>query len=138
MEIIPLKKDIKVFYSDVPGFPNGIKEAFDELYQKGGGRDYYGISYMDEQGKVIYKAAAAEQYDGEGKELGFEKAMSIQKGDYLTLTYRNWMQAPHKIKDYFEQLMQDPRFDDTHPCVEWYKSDDEVWIMVKAATVPAW
>jgi hypothetical protein len=46
----------------------GIKAVFDSLmsmHDNGFNRSYYGISYINDDGKIIYKAAAEEKYNGE-------------------------------------------------------------------------
>ncbi|UYQ93407.1 hypothetical protein MKQ68_25325 [Chitinophaga horti] len=126
-----LDQDITVFYRDVPSFPAGIKEAFDELYEKFEGRNYYGLSHMDVDGRVIYKAAAEGTLQ-EAAQYGYGTT-SIPKGDWLTEKVTDWMSKTDSIKDVFGQLMNDPRFDPAYECVEWYVSDDEMWCMVRCS-----
>lgn len=130
MFIFKLDKNISTLYKDVPNFPMGIKDAFDELYDKFEGRDYYGISHMDADCRIIYKAAAAELTPGEGEKNGY-KTFTISKGEYLAEPITDWMSKMDNIKEVFGQLMADPRFDNTHDCVEWYKSDEEMLCLVK-------
>jgi hypothetical protein len=35
------------------------------MHDNGFNRSYYGISYINDDGKIIYKAAAEEKYNGE-------------------------------------------------------------------------
>jgi len=53
------ENDVKVFGIEVKTFPAGIGEAFDELIKRtgdcAGERNYYGISSMNNDGKMIYK-----------------------------------------------------------------------------------
>lgn len=63
METYNLKNDLKVFGNKVTTFPLGIGEAFHALINMipdGSHRAYYGLSHMDEKGKIIYKTAAEE------------------------------------------------------------------------------
>lgn len=130
MFIFKLEKDIPVLYTDVPSFPLGIKEAFDELYSKFGECDYYGISHMDAHGRVVYKAAAAVLSPDEEAKQGYG-SFTISKGEYLAEVVIDWMSKTESLKNVFKQLMADPRFDNTHDCVEWYKSDEEMLCLVK-------
>ena len=70
MEILELKNDVQTFGFQVKRFPQGIQEAFDALIAmvpEGLGRSYYGISYMDDQNRVVYIAAVEEKNDGEAE-----------------------------------------------------------------------
>jgi len=67
METYNLKNDLKVFGKEVRTFPLGVAEAFHDLLTMipdGSHRAYYGLSHIDEMGKIIYKAAAEENYAG--------------------------------------------------------------------------
>src|SRR5205085_7028395 len=92
VEIYHLKNDIKVFCETAKSFPDGIQEAFitlEKMLSKEG-RTFYGISYKGKDGKIIYKAAVSENFEGEGEEYGFEP-LTISRGKYLTETLKDWM-----------------------------------------------
>ena len=129
MFIRKIESDIPVLYKDVPTFPLGIKDAFDELYSHFAGRHFYGISHMDDAGNVIYKAAAAGSAV-EAAQYGYD-AFTIPAGDWLAEKVTDWMSKIDSFKDIFGQLMQDARYDPTVDCVEWYIDDVEMLIMVK-------
>jgi len=135
MEKLTFDSDIKVFGINVKTFPAGIGAAFDELISKtgdgAGARDYYGISYLDSNGKVVYKAVAAEQMQGEAEKYGYAES-TIEKGEYFFRTLKNWQTQTDCIKDIFHEMMEDKNADTTKPCVEWYKSDDEMLCLVKS------
>ena len=134
MEVLNLKKDLKVFGVQVNTFPLGIKEAFDYLVEsvpEGPDRNYYGISHMDGE-KVVYIAAVEEKDEREAQKYNCQKYV-IEKGDYLTENIVNWMQKTDSIKDVFHVIMQNPQADCKQPCVEWYKNDNEMVCMVKKA-----
>ena len=60
MEKYYLEQDIKVFYVQAFSFPAGIKPAFDKLHsliKSPADRRFFGISYPEGPGKIIYKAA---------------------------------------------------------------------------------
>jgi hypothetical protein len=127
-----LNDEVKIFYITAKSFPDGIQEAYDTLDKKLGitdGRTFYGISYM-EDGKIIYKAAVAESFDGEATQLGCE-TMIVSKGNYLTETIMNWRENMAAFSPSFQKLLDTPNLDRNSFCVEWYKSDEEVMCMVK-------
>lgn len=131
MEIYHQQEDITVFGVHVKTFPNGIKEAFDLLVTEfGKDRSYYGISWMEENDEVIYYAMVPEAFKGEANKYHYEKLL-ISKGDYRTETIFNWLDKVDSIKDVFSRLMPNGRPDKNRPCVEWYKSDDEMLCMIK-------
>ena len=133
MQQYTLNEDINVICQTVGSFPSGIKEAFEALIANFGmaGREFYGISYLDEECGIIYKVAVSAFVDNEELKPGYEE-FTIKKGNYLTETLKNWMAKTDKIKDIFGLLMEDPRYDNSSPCVEWYKNDGEMLCMVKS------
>jgi len=134
METYNLKTDLKVFGKEVTTFPLGIKEAFSALLERipdGFKRTYYGLSYMDEMGKIIYKAAAEENYAGEAEKYNCKRYL-IEKGEYLAVSITNWRDNTDCIKDAFHDMMEDDRADKTKEVVEWYKTETEMLCLVKA------
>src|SRR3982750_1471941 len=123
MQLYKQAEDIPVIGLQVMTFPNGIKEAFGSLMKTlGSGRDYYGVSWMDERDQVKYYAMAKEMFPGEGKRYNYE-SLTIEKGDYSTEALHNWMSKTDCIKDVFHNLMANKKPDKNHPCIEWYQSD---------------
>ena len=115
----------------VHNFPEGISAAFGSLMNTlGSDRDYYGVSWLDENDTIIYYAMAREAFPDEGKRHNYE-LLTIEKGDYQTETVHNWMSKTDCIKDVFHNLMANSKPDKNHPCIEWYKSDEEMLCMVK-------
>jgi hypothetical protein len=133
METYHLKTDLKVFGKEVTTFPLGIKEAFSALLDMlpaGSKRSYYGLSYMDETGKIIYKATAEEKYEGEAEKYNCERYV-IEKGVYIAVTITDWRKKTDCIKDVFHDMMEDDRADKTKEVVEWYKTETEMFCLVK-------
>ena len=134
MEKYVFENDVKVFGTEVKTFPAGIDGAFDELIiETGDGagmRNYYGISSMKNDGKMIYKAVTEECYEGEAAKHNYEESI-IEKGEYLFELLKDWRSKTACIKDIFYAMMKDDRVDKTKPCVEWYKNDEEMYCMVK-------
>ena len=132
MEIYHQQEDMTVFGVQVKTFPNGIKEAFDSLMSTfGNNRSYYGISWLDENDSVQYYAMVPEAFKGETNKYHYEKLI-IAKGEYHTETIYNWLSKLDSIKEALHGLMTDKRPDEKNPCLEWYKSDDEMLCMIKA------
>lgn len=133
METYNLKNDLKVFGKEVPTFPVGVSDAFHQLITTipdGSSRAYYGLSHMDETGKIIYKAAAEEKYAGEAEKYNCDRYI-IEKGEYLAVTLADWRGKTDCIKDMFHDMMEDDRADKTKEVVEWYKTDTEMLCLVK-------
>jgi hypothetical protein len=133
METYNLKNDLKVFGKEVRTFPLGVAEAFHELLTMipdGSHRAYYGLSHIDEMGKIIYKAAAEENYAGEAEKYNCKRYL-IEKGEYLSVTITNWRDNTECIKDVFHDMMEDDRADKTKDVVEWYKTETEMLCLVK-------
>ena len=133
METYNLKSDLKVFGKEVRTFPLGVAEAFHELITMipdGSHRAYYGISHIDEMGKIIYKAAAEENYAGEAEKYNCKRYL-IEKGEYLAVSITNWRDNTDCIKDAFHDMMEDDRADKTGEVVEWYKTETEMLCLVK-------
>jgi len=133
METYNLKNDLKVFGKEVRTFPLGVAEAFHDLLTMipdGSHRAYYGLSHIDEMGKIIYKAAAEENYAGEAEKYNCKRYL-IEKGEYLAVSITNWRDNTDCIKDVFHDMMEDDRADKTKDVVEWYKTETEMLCLVK-------
>lgn len=135
MEKYIFENGLKVFGIEVKNFPAGIDEAFDELIKKtgdcAGEREYYGVSSINSEGKMIYKAVAEEKNEGEAEKYNYEKSL-IEKGEYLYKELKDWRNNTNCIKDIFMNMMQDDKVNKAKPCVEWYKNDEEMLCMMKA------
>jgi hypothetical protein len=133
METYNLKSDLKVFGKEVTTFPLGIKEAFGALLDMipdGFKRSYYGLSHMDERGKIIYMATAEEKFEREAEKYNCEE-YTIEKGEYLSVAISDWLKKVDCIKDVLHDMMEDDRADKTKPVVEWYKTETEMLCLVK-------
>lgn len=130
METYTLKQDVKVFCVEAESFPKGIKAAFDKLNTVTGmeGRSIFGIS-KPYNGSIRYRAAAAENFEGEGTLLGYP-TFTIEAGNYLGETLNNWQQNEMLIMSIFNRLIADKRLDGSAHCVEWYKNDTDLLCLV--------
>lgn len=129
MEIYTFRQDITVFARPVLTFPNGIKEAFSELMTIFGHRAYFGISWFNDNGQIVYYAGAEKISPNEHMPMGTE-LLTILKGEYDTESVENWQQKTDQIKEVFDRLMADQRADKTRPCIEWYRSNEEMLFMI--------
>jgi hypothetical protein len=135
MEKYIISKDLHVFGFVVDTFPQGIDEAFQSLVNSVPGgftRSFYGISKM-ERDHMIYIAAAEEIEPEEASKNKYQR-YCIDKGEYLTVTIRDWRNKTGTINGVFQRMMQDHRIDRSKPCVEWYKDNSEMVCMVKMMT----
>lgn len=134
MEIINRSKNQNVLCVKADKFPEGIKDAFDKLYSgitNPDKRTFYGISYMGENGEIIYKAAANELSEKESEETGLER-FTIEKGDYISKRVEDFMNNIPKIGETFNELFKDERIDkDKGYCLEEYVNDKDVICMIK-------
>jgi hypothetical protein len=133
IEIFNLKEDLKVLGFQVKDCSSGIGEAFETLVNMlpgGFNRSYYGISEMSKDG-MIYKAAALELYEGEAEKYSCNR-FTIEKGEYLAVTLRDWRKNLGSIKDIFSIMHADARVDKSKSCVEWYKNDEEMICMIRS------
>jgi hypothetical protein len=131
MELYKLKQDIKVFYVEAKSFPKGISDAFDSLNKVTSleGRHIFGISKPGPDGVIRYRAAASENFEGEGTQLGCP-TFTIQKGVYLGETLADWQENEMMIMSIFNRLVADKRLDGSAHCIEWYKGSEELLCMV--------
>lgn len=134
MEKFVFENDVKVFGKKIATFPLGVGEVFEELIKVTGDcateRNYYGISYIYDNGSISYKAVAQEKYTGEAEKFNYQKS-TIEHGEYVFEVLKNWQKCTGEIKNIFEAMMKDVHTDKTKPCIEWYKSDDEMLCMMK-------
>jgi hypothetical protein len=128
METYFIEKDIPLIGRPVASFPAGIAEMFEELMNllpDGRNRNWFGLSKMADQGKILYIAAAEERAPNEAS-LFECQSLTIEKGTYLSAKVQDWTQKTDCIKDIFAEMMMDPRFDASKYCVEWYQNDREL------------
>jgi hypothetical protein len=133
MEKYDLVKDIVVIYVPAQSFPEGIKPAFEKLETKLASisdRDFFGISWPDKNGQIIYKAAAEEKYIGESKNYELD-TFTILKGTFISELIPGYKKNISQIGALFQQLLQHPELDTNSYCLEWYKGNDDVLCLVR-------
>lgn len=135
MENYTLTEDVKVFFVTAESFPAGVLAAFQKLHSlipDSLGRTTFGISHADKNGNIIYKAAVKESFEGEAEKLGCERFV-IKKGDYISITIKNFMENIPLVARAFKELLSDSRIDPNGACVEKYLNAEDVQCMVKLA-----
>ena len=133
MEITKINRLINTICIQADTFPEGIQDAYKRLeilVPDSSRRQHYGISYGDNGGRIIYKAAAEELHEGEAQQLGAE-SFTIEKGIYLTVTIKDWMKDIPSIGKTFDELLKDSRVDKNGYCIEKYINDRDMLCMVK-------
>ncbi len=132
METYTFDHDIIVFCLTAKSFPAGLPEVYDKLhslYPPGNGRTYFGISYPDGKGSIVYKAAV--QLNGQDEEPtdAFETFV-IRKGTYLAKDIRNFMDDTTQIGRVFQEMIVQPGIDPKGYCLEMYLNPTDVRCMV--------
>ncbi len=133
MNTYKLEEDILVFCKTATSFPGGIKEAHESLHRLvsfSTARRYFGLSWMNEAGDIIYKAAGEELTPGEFSKHGLE-TFTIRKGEYIYIDVKNFMQNVPAIGQAFDQLKSDKRIDPQGVALEWYLNETDVRCMIR-------
>jgi hypothetical protein len=113
-------------------FPSGIKAAYEKLHAllpSAEERNFYGISWSIGNGKIMYKAAVEELYEGEGEQYGCESFI-IRKGRYMSQLLKNWQQDEGIVAKTFMQLLATSGILKNGYCVEMYLNEKDVRCMV--------
>ena len=132
MDSFNLSEDIKVMYVTATHFPDGVERAHIQLhamFPEKKDRRFFGISWQNENGEIIYKAAADEMEPGEAEKLGLE-TFTIKKGNFNCFYIKDFMQNVGSIKQAFKILLGQAEVDPNGYCLEWYIGDNDVKCMV--------
>jgi hypothetical protein len=135
MEPYKLDRDIRLLCIPAASFPDGVAAAYQKLHSlvpPTGGRHFFGISWLDSKGGMIYKACAEEAYTGEAEKFGAETFV-VKKGDYISIVLHDFMADTSAFGRAFRELTADPRIDPQGAGVEMYLSEKEVRCMVRLA-----
>jgi predicted transcriptional regulator YdeE len=120
---------IRVYGKEVTTFPNGIKEAFDRLEKAAhelAQKEFYGISWFGENGRIIYYAAvdAGKTWEDNKDEY---KILNIPAGKYNSVLIKQWNYDPAPIQAAFRELLsKGTGATEDRPCIEWYKNNGDV------------
>jgi hypothetical protein len=110
MEKYWIDRDIRVFYVTATSFPEGVGGAFQKLLSflpKPNERILYAISFPNERGQIIYKAAVEESFPGEGEQNGCETFL-IKKGEYWSEVLPDWRKDESIVGKTFQKLLKHP------------------------------
>lgn len=130
MENYTFQKDVHTYCVTAENFPEGILDAHQQLQAllpKNDRRDYFGISYPDKNGIMIYKAAAEIL---EGESMPGLETFVIKNGPYNTLYINQYSTHPDSISQAFELLLKQHEVDPHGYCLEWYINEHDVKCMV--------
>jgi len=133
METFQLEKDIKVFCVIAKSFPEGILEAHQTLHSMipySVNRKYFGISFPNEKGVIIYRSAAEELSNGEAEKLNCETYL-IKAGEYCAITIADYLKDLQSIDRAFKNLLSHPNLDPKGACIEWYINEKDVKCMIR-------
>src|SRR6476620_6945373 len=106
-----IDQDIKVACIKATSFSQGIGEAYHKLavtFPASNERKFYGISYGDQNGSIVYRAAVNQLHEGEAEEFGLE-TFTIKKGEYISKFLKDWKKDETQIGKTFQRLLGDPR-----------------------------
>ncbi len=132
MDKFSLSEDIKVMCITATRFPEGISAAQQQLHEKfplQDNRRFFGISKPNENGEIIYKAAAEELHHGETEAFGLE-VCEIKKGHYNCFYLKDQSQNTDTIREAFTVLLGQDEIDPKGECIEWYIGANDVKCMV--------
>jgi len=135
METIILDNDIQVLFITASSFPQGIEQAHKELHARvpfSENRKYFGVSRPEDNGAIIYRAAAEELVPGEAEKYDCG-TLVLKKGSYTSLTITHYRKDTEAIARAFDQLLSQRNLDPQGYCVEWYVNDHDVNCMVRLA-----
>jgi hypothetical protein len=128
-----IDNDIEVACVKATTFPHGVGQAYKILESKlpsSNNRKFYGISWGDKNGGIIYHAAASQLHPGEAKEYGLE-TFTIRKGEYISEYLEDWKKDETAIGRTFQKLLNDPRIDKKKGyCLEIYPNSKDVQCLV--------
>lgn len=133
MEKYLLDRDVTVFYVQAESFPEGIMDAFQKLHAllpTSELRNFFGISNVNKEKVIIYKAAVEELYEGEAQKYGCE-TYTIRKGEYISMIITDFRKTPQSIGKAFGKLLANPNIDPNGACIEQYFNDSDVKCMVR-------
>ncbi len=133
MDTFQLYDDIEIFCVTASSFPDGVKEAHETIHSKlepPPGRNYFGISWFGEKGKIVYKAAVTEKKEGDLEQFNWEKRM-IPAGEYYYKDINDFMSNIPAIGQAFEELGNLAPINEDSMAIEWYTGMNEVRCMVR-------
>lgn len=132
MEKFVLGKDIPVMYVTADSFPDGIMGAHHTMHSivPDRGRSFYGISFPNKKGEIVYKAGVEQFFEHEALALGLETYI-IRKGNYKSIVLKDYFKQPSLIAKAFQTLLASKDLDSNGACVEMYLGERDVRCMIR-------
>ena len=127
-----IDKDRNVLCITASSFPQGVQKAHRDLRSMlppSEPRTFYGISYPDKKGNILYKAAADELRQGEAEKLNLETFV-IRKGEYIGEVLEDWCKDESLVGKTFKKLLSDQRIDKNGYCLEIYLNEKDMRCLV--------
>jgi len=127
-----IDKDITVLCLTASSFPSGVQmvhKKLHSLFPTTERRTFYGISYSDKNGNIIYRAATDQLNEGEAAQLNLE-TFTIRKGKYISEVLKDWRKDEMSVGKTFKNLLSDPRIDKKGYCVEIYLNETDMRCLV--------
>lgn len=132
MDNYTIDNNIRTICVTAESFPDGINEAHQKLQAMLAPidrRQFFGISWMDSTGEIIYKAAASEMRPGEAESLQAE-TFTIKEGPYNSFYITDYRNNLDSIKKAFDLLTAEHETDPNGYCLEWYINEKDVKCLV--------
>lgn len=132
MQVIARNEDTTVYCNPAASFPDGVLKAHQllhQIYPPADGRNFFGISSPQENGKIVYKAAVSLAPGEKPVTDKFERFV-IKKGLFLSSTIHRFMENIPSIQSTFQQMVKDPRVDHSGYCLEEYPDETDMICMV--------
>ncbi len=130
--------DIQLIVCRAVEFPAGIKDSWDRLEAKLAslkGRRFYGLTFFEE-GQLVYYAGLEPKDEDEIDSLGFP-TITLQGGEYARVKLMDWPSHADEIGQLFDELMEAYEKDPQGPTVEFYRSQNELHLMIPLQRVDA-
>lgn len=133
-KIYTLEYDIQLVCVKAASFPEGVMAAYQQLQSvvtNASSRRYFGISYPNQDGSILYKACAEQIHMGEAESLGLE-SFTIKAGRFTSIYIEDHMRDSQSIGNAFHELLKDKDIDPRGYCLEMYKdfADKDVLCLV--------
>ncbi len=126
--------DVNLAVNRADRFPEGIEAAWKDLESKLTslkGRRFYGLAVC-EGDELAYYAGVETSDDEEIAKLGLP-TMKIKRGRYARAKLYDWRDQKDEIGKIFDQLMQDHDMDPDGACIEFYRSEFELHLLIPLA-----
>lgn len=131
MENYTFQKDVHTYAITASSFPDGIEQAHLDLHArlpKNERRQFFGVSWPDENGHITYKAAASIMED-DGPIEGLD-IFTIKNGPYNTFYIKDYRKHTESIAEAFNILTKQHEVDPSGYCLEWYINENDVKCLV--------